>query len=168
MAEERFIEIRVENEDEIKAKLRAHEMRMQRQLRDLLDNFSELGRAIVAHNVPVFHGMLRENVDRTPVTWRPGGAGGGGYYEAAYGVKRGPGIGRYPLYVEFGTGLYGPQRRYIVPQRATHMVFYSHRYRRVIRTTRTRGQRAQRFFYISWREFEVYAAARLFSLDLLH
>lgn len=141
---------------------------MQRKLRDMLDNFSELGRALVAHNAPVFHGMLREHVDRTPVTWRPGGAGGGGYYEAAFGVKRGYGISRYPLYVEFGTGIYGPRRNYIYPARASHMVFYSHRYHRVIRTRHTRGQRPQRFFYLSWREFGVYAQARVLSFDLLH
>lgn len=165
---EKFIEIRIEDEHDIQAKLTAVEERANRQLRNLLDNFSELGRAIVAHNVPVRERIMQEHVDRTRATWRPGGAGGGGHYEAVYGVKRIVGSPPYPLYVEFGTGLYGPHRHYIYPRRSAYMSFYSRRYNRRIRITRGRGQRAQRFFYISWREFQVYAAARLLSYDLFH
>lgn len=165
---ERFIEIKIEDEHDIQAKLTAFEERQNRQLRNLLDNFSELGRAIVAHNVPVHSRIMQEHVDRTRAIWRPGGAGGGGYYEAAYGVKRIAGSPPYPLYVEFGTGLYGSRRQYIYPKKSWAMSFYSYRYGRWINVRRTRGQVAQRFFYISWREFQVYAAARLLTHDLFH
>lgn len=165
---EKFISIHVEDESDIKAKLAAYEERQNRELRNMLDNFAELGRALVAHNVPVQSRVMREHVDRTGVIWRPGGAGGGGYYEAAYGVKRLATGSRYPLYVEFGTGLYGPRRQYIYPRRAWAMTFYSTRYHRWIHAFRTRGQRASRFFYISWREFQVYAVARLVAHDVFH
>src|SRR3954470_7418629 len=165
---ERFIEIKIEDESDILAKLTALEGRTNRQLRNLLDNLSELGRAIVAHNVPVHSRLMQQHVDRTGATWRPGGAGGGGYYEAVYGVKRIVGNPPYPLYVEFGTGLYGVHRHWIYPRRSPTMSFYSRRYNRRLSVKRTRGQTAQRFFYISWREFQVYAAARLLTHDLLH
>jgi len=165
---DKFISIHVEDESDIQAKLTAFEARQNRQLRNLLDNFAELGRALVAHNVPVHSRLMQQHVDRTSVIWRPGGAGGGGYYETAYGVKRIAGGPPYPLYVEFGTGLYGLRRQFIYPRRAWAMTFYSTRYHRWINVGRTRGQRAQRFFYISWREFQVYAAARLLTHDLFH
>jgi hypothetical protein len=165
---DKFIEIKIENEREIKAKFTAIEERSNRELRNLLDNFSELGRALVAHNVPVHSRVMQEHVDRTHARWSPGGAGGGGGYEAAYGVKRLAGSPPYPLYVEFGTGLYGTRRNYIYPKKSASMSFYSTRYNRWISVRRTRGQRATRFFYASWLEFQVYAAARILTYDVFH
>lgn len=156
----RFIEYKVEGEDVIRAKFAAYEERQRVRLRELLSNFADLGAALLRRNVPVFHGSLYRHVDSRDATWRPGGVGGGGEYESIFGVK-GPSI--LPYYAEFGTGIYGKRRLPITPQRGPYMTFYSTLYRKVIHVRRARGQRAQRFFYITWREFQVYAAARLLT-----
>jgi hypothetical protein len=156
-----FIEIELEGEDVIAAKFATFEERQRMRLRGLLGDLAELGEALLRANAPrgIYRGgRLHRAIDSSGASWRPGGVGGGGEYQSVFGVK-GPSI--YPYYVEFGTGLYGPKRNYIYPNRSPFMSFYSTLYKRWVTVARTRGQRPQRFFYITWREFQVYAAARL-------
>lgn len=165
---EKFISIEIENEDAIQAKLRAYEERQQLHVRRLLDSLADEGTGMLRRNVPAWTTLMRRHVGRSPVIWHPGGAGGGGGYGAVFGIRHFS-ARPYPLYVEFGTGLYGSFNRLIYPRRAAYMTFYSQRYHRIIRTRHVRGQKkSKRFFYQSWREFQIYAAARILTADITH
>jgi hypothetical protein len=156
-----FLSIDLEDEGEIFARIERVEEGQRRRARQMLDNLADFAVFVLRANVPVRTSYLLRHVARTPVVWRPGGAGGGGEWEVVAGVKRG--LSRHPLYVEFGTGLYGAVGWYIVPNRAPFMVFRSSITRRIIRATRVRGQRPQRYFYRSWRELEIYARGRVLA-----
>lgn len=154
-----FIEIEFENEAEIEAALDAYELRTRNWLRRTLDELSDAGLRILRMNVPTHSRYLLRHTDKTAVAWRPGGGGGGGSWEQTMGVKRG--TSRHPLYVEFGTGLYGRLGWWITPITAPYMVFYGTRARKVLYKRAVRGQKPQRYFFQTWQEMQVYARARI-------
>jgi hypothetical protein len=153
-----------DDEDAIEAKLEASEKRWRLWLLQQLDNLADASVAIIRGSVPVFSSYTLRHVDRSAVMWRPGGAGGGGHYEAVAGIKRGD--SKHPLYAEFGTGLYGMLGWYIVPNVAPYMVFRSSYTGRLIRKKSVRGQQPQRYFYQSWRSLLMYAEGRTLATRL--
>lgn len=163
---DKFVEMDLEGEDELMLAFERADEKRQRWARRMLDNLADFGVHVLQGNVPVHSTYLLRHVARSTVTWHPGGTGGGGEYGAVMGVKAGS--SRHPLYVEFGTGLYGAVGWYIVPLRAQFMVFYSSLAGKKIAVSKTRGQRPQRYFYTMWREMQIYAAGRIMSTDLLN
>lgn len=154
-----WIKIDFEGEDEIERAIERREIRAKAEARDLLDDISEAGVTMMRYTVPVYSTYLVRHVDRGPLTWSPGGLGGGGSWQRVFGVKAG--TSRHPLYVNFGTGLYGAVGWYITPVRAQYLVFYGSLAKRVLRKRSVRGQRPQHFLYETWLEIQVYAQARV-------
>jgi hypothetical protein len=154
-----WISIQFENEDEILARLDEKIDSERRRIRSLLDEISKAGMNIIRANTPIYSSYTLRHVDRTAVTWSPGGEGGGGSYQQTVGIKSG--TSRHPLYAEFGTGLYGAVGWYIVPLRAQYMTFYGSRARRILHKKSVKGQKPQHYFYQSWHELLVYAQARV-------
>jgi hypothetical protein len=158
--EERYFWFEVENEDEVMRDLDAYHIVAQRRAKDLLEALAGDGAKLLEENVPTYTSYTLRHVDRTSVTWSPGGAGGGGEYEATVGVKRG--TSRHPIYANIGTGIYGERyRSYTAHNPSGRMWFYSQKYGRVIGVESVRGQRAQRFLYITFRELQAFAGARV-------
>lgn len=155
MADERFIEIIFDDEEEIIMKIEREGERQRKRVKALLDNLAEIGVLIVRGNVPVYSTYTLRHVDKTAVRWHPGGAGGGGQWEATVGIKAGTSM--HPLYAEGGTGIYGRFRRVIRPLSATYMYFYGTQAGRLLRRKTVKGQRGQRYFLESWREMKLYS-----------
>ena len=141
--------------------------------RDLIDDLADAGVHLLEGNVPVYTSYTLRHVERTAAVWRPGGAGGGGNWEAVVGVKAG--TSKHPLYVERGTGIYGEtgmpytgkgkdtvklgrSKPVEVPSR---MWFFSNLYGRVIGVREVEGQPAQRFLYRTFVELQPYVRANL-------
>jgi hypothetical protein len=161
MADERWIWIEVENEDQAILTLDAHHFAAQRRAKDLLEALTGDGARLLEENVPTYTSYTLRHVDRTSVEWHPGGAGGGGEYESTVGIKRGTSY--HPVYVNQGTGVYGPyiQQPYAAGNPSGRMWFYSVKYGRVIGVESVKGQRAQHFLYITFQELQAVAAARV-------
>ena len=161
MAEERWLWFEVENEDELMLELDAYHLVAQRRAKDLLEALTGDGARLLEENVPTYTSYTLRHVDRTSVNWKPGGAGGGGEYESTVGIKRG--TSKHPIYANQGTGIYGPysKKPYEAGNPTGRMWFYSQKYGRVIGVESVRGQRAQHFLYITFRELQAFAAARV-------
>jgi hypothetical protein len=160
-----FIEYEFEGEDKIMLALEHHERRGNEFVKQMLNNLADFGHHVLQSHVPRHSTYLLRHVDKEPARWRPGGAGGGGSYEAVVGIKRG--TSKHPLYVEFGTGLYGGVGWYILPRTHPYMTFYSTRYHRWIRAKYTKGQRPQHYMYATWREMLIYARGRAMAGGIL-
>jgi hypothetical protein len=80
----------------------------------------EAGTYMAAH-VPFHSGALFRAIEIGPVVYHPGGAGGGGFYEAHVGVNEE--IAPHAIFVVEGTGIYGPQQSMIYPAKGNVMVF---------------------------------------------
>lgn len=160
----KFIEYKVENEDDIILGMTRIEEQSRLSVRRILDNIADFGYHILQTSVPRHHDYLLRHVARSQATWHPGGAGGGGTWQTTIGIKRGE--SKHPLYVEFGTGIYGAVGWFIVPIRAQYMTFYSTKYHHWIRVKSTKGQRPQRYMYHTWRELLVYARGRMMLADM--
>jgi hypothetical protein len=88
------------------AVLRSHK------LREMTTNIGHVALYWMRIYAPIGETMyLMRHLDISPLTWRPGGAGGGGTWEMVTGVKRGS--SEHPLYVHEGTGIYGPKKKLI-------------------------------------------------------
>jgi hypothetical protein len=160
----KFVEIDFEDEDDIIHNIDIIEVKSRLMLKRILDEITSFGYHVLQSHVPRHTSYLLRHVDREQPRWRPGGAGGGGEYESVVGVKRG--TSKHPFYVEFGTGLYGAVGWFIVPNFAQYMTFYSLKYKKVLHLTHTRGQRPQRYMYITWREMLIYARGRMMLADM--
>lgn len=101
--------------------------------------------------------------------WRPGGLGGGGEWEVTAGVQQ-TGGGRYPIYVNSGTGLYRPNAPALIRAKPGRVMTFQKRGepRRFVKWTR--GQRAQPFLYLSWQQVLLYSRATTHrvGVELLH
>lgn len=161
MADGRFISMDFPDEERIIRQFDARLNRLRRRTRDIVDDLADFGVVTLRGTVPVGSKYLLRHVDRTPARWQPGGGGGGGAWVAVFGVKTGS--SRHPLYVEFGTGLYGALGWYIVPNVAPYLVFRSSYTGRLVRKRFVRGQKAQRYFYSTWLDLQVYARTRLLT-----
>jgi hypothetical protein len=141
--------------------------------RHIIDQLADVGVHLLEANVPIYTSYTLRHVERTGAVWRPGGAGGGGQWEAWVGVKAGTSM--HPLYADQGTGIYGTFKRPYtgkgseivrlgrstpmeVPSR---MWFFSHLYGKVIGVREVQGQPAQHFLYRTFAELQPYVKARL-------
>jgi len=128
-------------------------------------------------------GDLSRRISRTPLTYLPGGVGGGGSYGSIVGIKHG--TDAHPLWVEEGTGIYGPRRRRIFPAHGKTMripsdwadanlpvgrsridgIIRSRKRGEGIRVQSYKGQRPQHYFARTWALTQVTAEARVRSFN---
>jgi hypothetical protein len=167
---DKFIEIDIEGEDKIQAALRMQGARQEANLKDLVDDLADAASIALITQAPRHNDYILNHIAREGAVWMPGGAGGGGEYKAIVGIKEG--TSRHPLYVEFGTGIYAG-RGYIFPHSSQVMridkpddQFPNRRGTGVYRWY-VRGQRPQRYFYMTWRILNAIAAARIIGKKLL-
>lgn len=159
------ISIEFENEKEIGYVIDIIEGKARRYLYDLLDDTGDVARYWLRMYVPVETGYLWEHIEKSGPTWVPGGAGGGGHKKVVVGIREG--ISKHPLYAALGTGLYksktglaySPGRGFIKPKTHKYMTFYGKS--GWVRTKRTKGQRPQRFLYLTFQQTRLYLNTRL-------
>lgn len=137
------IEIEIHGEDEALAGMERLELRRRGLARELLDDLADAGVQLLHQYVPVKHGYIFRHVDRTRIRRVPEG------HEATVGIKRGTSL--HPLYVNFGTGIYGAYRRPFGPSQSPFA---------------NPGQRPQHFLFNTWRDLNLYARARLIMTDI--
>jgi len=111
---------------------------------------------------------LTSRIKSSGSQWRPGGLGGGGEWEVVTGVQQGG--GRYPIYVNSGTGLYRVNAPSLIRAKPGRVMTFQKKGepRRFVRFTR--GQRAQPFLYLSWQQVLLYSRATTHrvGVELLH
>lgn len=154
------------DEDEAMHGIERAQLAIGGRVRDLLDDLTDKGVHILTTNVPIYSSYTLRHIDREQAKWHPGGAGGGGTWEAMFGVRAGTSM--HPLYVNRGTPpytgsgsevvTYGRSQPQTVPSR---MYFYSKMYGRVIGVRQVEGQKPQLFLYKTFTELRAYVAARL-------
>jgi len=84
-------------------KIRGRVLKANATMGDVASKAAEEAAAVMKIEAPKGDtGRLAQNIDHTPAVWHPGGAGGGGYWEARAGVKYFGEI--YPLLLMKGTG----------------------------------------------------------------
>lgn len=167
MADDKFIEIDIENEEKIIASLERMELRIRGQAREMVNELANVTSLTLIGLVPNYDGYLMEHIDRDGPVWFPGGAGGGGEWKAVVGIKQGD--SRHPIYVEMGTGIYAG-RGLIWAEGVKGL---TGRYQKVMTFQKrgeprrfrywVSGQRPQRYFYSTWRILNAVAAARIFG-----
>lgn len=162
-----FIEFEVD-EDEVMRGLTIQEVWAKHVLRDFIDDLADKGIEVLRMhapkpglNHPYSEGYTQEHIDRTGISWHPGGAGGGGTYQVILGVKAGTSY--HPVYANIGTGVYGRFESYIVSPAGKLMYFYSVKHGHVISKYQVAGQRPQRFLYETWRNLAIFAELRLIN-----
>lgn len=165
MAKE-YIKIEIEGEEKIRLAFDRQQVRMGAKLRDIVDDLAEFAEHSLEGFVPQYNQYTLRHIDRDGPMWMPGGAGGGGEYKAIVGVKEG--TSRHPIYTEFGTGIYagrgliwataGPGK--LTGRYGPVMTFQKHGEPRKFRYW-VRGQRGQRYFYLTWQVVHAYAQARM-------
>jgi hypothetical protein len=128
-------EIVVEGGASATAKLRGDADRLKEWSRRTVEKAAQEGASVMRFLVPkgtsdMFLGYdtLESRIDSSEAVWHPGGAGGGGTWEAHAGVRRSP---RFPnpledpaTWVYEGTGLAGPKHREITPRAGNLLVFF--------------------------------------------
>lgn len=171
MAEDKFIDIHVEGEEKIQAALRAQGIRQEANLRELVDDLADVASIALIAAVPRHNDYIMNHIDRDGAVFVPGGAGGGGEWKAIVGIKEG--TSRHPIYVEFGTGIYGGRapifsRTYgLMPmEKGSPEVDYRGRVSRVKFRRMVRGQKGQHYFYLTWRVLNAVAEARILARKL--
>lgn len=101
-------------------------------------------------DVHIGYETLKSRIDWSRATWHPGGAGGGGFWEAAAGVTRS--TAHRPeedpaIFVYEGTGLFGPFKRLIVPRAGNLLVFIDKGVK--VFTRHVKGQPPQRLWVMA-------------------
>jgi len=156
---DKFIEFIIEDEGEILRAISRQERNNTRLAKEILNDLAKFGLQMLYVNAPSYSTYILRHASKTDARFRPGGAGGGGEFEAIVGIKSG--TSRHPIYVEVGTGLYGEFARRITPTSAPSMTWFSTVYGKAISKKSTKGQKPQRYFYETWKEVEVYARVQL-------
>lgn len=161
MADDKFIWIEVEGEDEAIRSLEIHHELLNLRAKGLVEELAHDGVTLLHKNVPQYTGYTLRHVDQTGVEWNPGGAGGGGEYEATVGIKAGTSY--HPVYVNRGTGEFGPftGMPYGAINPSGRMWFYWEKVGHVIGVESVRGQKAQNFLYTTFRELQIFAQGRM-------
>lgn len=99
----------------------------------------------MATHAPYHSGALYRSINVGPIVYRPGGAGGGGFYEIEVGVNEE--MAPHARYVIEGTGIYGESpTNGIFPTNRKFMAFDKMGEETVF-TRWTRGQRPQREWF---------------------
>ena len=176
---DQFIEIDIEGEAKIQAAFLRAEQHFHDSAREHVSDLSQFTTAWLAATVPTYDKYIFRHISREVPMWRPGGAGGGGEWESVAGIKEG--TSQHPLYVEFGTGIYGRRgkpygarwdrapasviatgRRRLTKRRGGVMTFQKHgEPRKFVRWVR--GQPGQHYFYETWRVLTIYSRTRVFT-----
>lgn len=151
-------EVIFEDEDNIRRKISTAANTRRRRAKDLIENIGQFGEKILMAQAPRDEGYILRHIGRDPVTFYPGGPGGGGEYRSVFGVKAG--TSKHPLYAEFGTGIYGAVGWYITPRTQPFMTFYGDRAGRILHKKFVKGQKPQHYFYFTWLEVQFYAGVR--------
>ena len=169
----KFIEIEVHNEDRIRHQIEQMEERNAKWARELIEDLAKVGHSTLTLMVPTKSLYLFRHIDRDGPMWMPGGPGGGGEWKAIVGVKEGS--SRHPLYVEFGTGIYGDRGSLIW---ATGVKGLTGRYQKVMTFEKRgegrkfrywiRGQRPQRYMYYTWGVVNAFAVELLAEKKLFN
>lgn len=175
MADDRFIEIKVENEHDVIRSLERVEEHNHRKARELVDELSKFTENMLTIMVPTYNLYLFRHIGRDGPVWMPGGAGGGGEWKAIVGIKQGESL--HPLYVEFGTGIYrqGSRGRLIW---ADGVKGLTGRYQKVMTFEKrgeprrfrywTKGQPAQRYMYLTWGVLRALASEKIHETRLFN
>jgi hypothetical protein len=156
MADEQHIWMEIEGEDEALISLDVYHGVIRHRQRQLLEELAKDGVSFLEKNVPNYTSYTLRHVDRTSVDTDAVGDS-----EVTVGIKAGTSY--HPVYANQGTGIFGPfiKQPYIAHNPSGKMWFYSHIYGRVIGVRSVKGQRAQHFLYTTFRELQVFAAARI-------
>ena len=163
---DRFFEMEVENEDRIMHSLVQIEENNQRRARELIDELSKFTENMLTIMVPTYNLYLFRHIDRSGPMWMPGGAGGAGEWKAIVGIKDGP--SRHPEYVEFGTGIYGSKGGLIFPHTRKGLAFQKRGEgggKPIVRSW-VRGQKPQRYMYLTWGVLQALARERMAEIRL--
>jgi hypothetical protein len=170
MARTKYVTIKLEGEEKISAALRSHEERGSAQLRELVDDLADVaGIALIAHVPRGSSDYILEHVDRDGPLWMPGGAGGSGEWKAIVGIKKGH--SRHPIYVEEGTGIYAGRSEWggrpmpmtkAFPESDPGGPASKTKFRQYVK-----GQRPQKYFYMTWRTLNAVVAARIAARKIL-
>jgi len=165
MAAKKYIDIEIEGEEKIILALERMEDRQRQELREIVDEFSKFSAFWLIAHVPTYDTYLMNHIDRDGPVWMPGGAGGGGTWQAVVGIKEGR--SRHPLYVEQGTGIYAGKGliwasgvKGLTGRYQKVMTFQKHGEPRKFRSW-TRGQPPQQYFYGTWRALNAFAMAKM-------
>lgn len=163
---DKYIDIEIEGEEKIILALERMEDRNNRKARELVDELSKFTENMLTIMVPTYNLYLFRHIARDGPVWMPGGAGGGGEWKAIVGIKEGE--SRHPLYVEFGTGIYGNRGSLIW---ASGVKGLTGRYQKVMTFEKrgegrkfrywTQGQKPQRYMYLTWGALKALARERL-------
>lgn len=151
---DKYIDIDVENEEEVFLKMERLKERDQRMLHKLVDDLSKVAESTLLFMVPRKRLYLFRHVDRSGPSWMPGGAGGGGEWKSIVGIKAGESL--HPLYVEFGTGIYGGRGDLIFARGVSELtgsiqkVMVLEKEGTVNFRYWTHGQKPQRYMYLTW------------------
>ncbi len=112
----------VDIQGDVKAVARLRGMGKPDQMRKLVEDAAKAAASKMYVEAPVGKtGGLKRRIDWSHAFFHPGGAGGGGYWEAHAGVTAGD---PYPTHVFHGTGIYGPTGERIKPATGNVMVLY--------------------------------------------
>jgi hypothetical protein len=168
---DKFIDIDIENEHEVIRHLERVEEHNQRRAREVIEELSKFTENMLTITVPTYNLYIFRHIDRSGPTWMPGGAGGGGEWKAIVGIKEGD--SRHPLYVEFGTGIYGNKGDLIW---ASGVKGLTGRYQKVMTFEKRgegrkfrywiRGQKPQRYMYLTWGVLNALAQERMAEIRL--
>ena len=158
MAEEAWIDVYVENEDEVILNIDIYAEIIRQRMKNLLEELAKDGVTLLGKNAPDYSGYTRRHIDRDPVS----GTADTGEYETIVGVKRG--ASRHPIYADVGTGIYSYTKKpYTTKLPGGTMWFYASRAGKRIGVQSVQGQQAQHFLYATYRELRVFAQARMLT-----
>lgn len=166
MANEEFISYHVEGDKELLRYLDHVEDRSRRWLKEVLGGMANYALYWARLYTPIHAGYILRHLDASPVKFRAGGAGGGGWYEVFVGVKAGD--SKHPFYVHQGTGVYAG--RGMIKAKGPKRMAFTAKSGRFIVTKRVKGQQAQPFIYMAYQQTQLYANARVavFGREVLH
>lgn len=158
--DDRHIWVEIENENEVLIGLDVYHEVMRIRMGDLVHELAQDGATFLAKNVPnsppYSSGYTSSHVDRTSVDWDAGTE----EFSATVGIKAGTSY--HPVYVNRGTGVFGPFiKQPYTARNGQLMWFYASRIGERIGRRSVRGQRAQHFLYTTFRELQVFAQARM-------
>ena len=151
-------EVRSEGLTDFEVRFKALGEDYRESLRQVVGHAANEAGTYMAQHVPYHSGKMYQAINVSEPKFRPGGAGGGGYYEAHVSVDRS--IAPHAEYVIEGTGLYdrNAPTNGIYPSNGTVLAFQKDGEGTVF-TAWTTGQRPQR----EWFEEAMRKAERIIS-----
>ena len=114
------IEYHVEGADTLALRVRAEGEHVKNEIIDAIGDALRAADIEMRMRVPVDDGELFNSIRISPVVFRPGGLGGGGFYEAE--LSAGEGV-EHLAFVTEGTGEHGPTGQRITPKRGNVLRF---------------------------------------------